>query len=148
LVLEGWKPDRAVPAGEILATVRQRDYRQHVDVGTWQAMHLMAELPVLGEVKAGNPPIRLGSPMPADGPSGNGILNQARGSFVADACGILPSPRGAAQDEEATVDMEVPDLGLVRFTFQANTYRHGRSRHWHWKAVRAELAQPGELDGD
>jgi hypothetical protein len=132
---QGYRP---ASAGEFLAAVRNLDDRQHVDVGTWEVLTMM-NLPVRGDVKAGNPSLRsIGYAAPA-APTGNGILSRVRGSFVAEACGKLKPPREAAQGEIAAVTMAVPDLGLVRFTFKANTYRHGRSRHWHWRAVRADL---------
>jgi hypothetical protein len=144
LLRDGWRPEASVRPNEILATVSRRDYRQHVERETWAVLHLMAALPVRGDVKAGNPSIRLITPAPsADVPSGNGVLTRVRGSFVAEAAASLPPARDvAAAAPPAQVTIEVPDLGLVQITFTVNTYRHGRSRHWHWRAVRADLVQP------
>lgn len=75
-------------------------------------------------------------------PSKNGILTQVGGQHIASASLQLPAASQAEQDEpQRTVTVEVPDLGRVRITFQLNTYRHGKSRHWHWLAVRADRAE-------
>lgn len=73
--------------------------------------------------------------------SDNGILTQVGGTFIAQGAQQLPRACEAEQHEaQRVVSIEVPHLGLVRLTYQLNTYRHGRSRHWHWVAVRAEPA--------
>jgi ATP-dependent DNA ligase len=36
--------------------------------------------------------------------------------------------------------LDVPGLGRVQITYELNTYARGRSRHWHWRAQRADLA--------
>jgi hypothetical protein len=143
LIAKGWQPLERMDPYDLLATVRLHDTLLNVERETWAVMHLMQPLPIRGEVKAGNPKIRLTTPAPAvDRPSDNGVLTRVRGSFVAEACAKLKPAREAVQDEQARVALGVPDVGLVEFTFKANTYRHGRSRHWHWIAVRADLVQP------
>lgn len=73
----------------------------------------------------------------------NGILARVGGQFVASGSERLPTP-DADQEGQPTraVDIpDVPDLGTVRITYRLNSYRHGRSRLWHWVAVHAEQVQ-------
>jgi hypothetical protein len=42
---------------------------------------------------------------------------------------------------------DVPDLGAVRITYVLNSYAHGRSRHWHWLAVHAEMEKSPDHEG-
>ena len=73
----------------------------------------------------------------------NGILAWVPGDCIGAAANQLPRAGQAQPDQrDADVVVEVPDLGAVRITFRLNAYRHGRSRLWHWTAVRADLVLP------
>jgi hypothetical protein len=78
---------------------------------------------------------------PAGMTTDNGILAKVPGEYIGEGSKRLP----AACAEEATqpersVTLTVPQLGEVRLTYRLNSYRHGRSRLWHWRAVRADQA--------
>jgi hypothetical protein len=71
----------------------------------------------------------------------NGILAQVPGEFIAAGTEQLPPP-GPDQQEQptrATVVQGVRDLGAVRITYELKSYRRGKSRAWHWAALRADL---------
>lgn len=87
----------------------------------------------------GNPAINLTPQQPAEpAPSANGILSWVPGDIVATASQQLP-PVGSVQlNERHQAVVQVPDVGRVQITYRANEYRHGRSRHRHWQAVRAD----------
>jgi hypothetical protein len=90
----------------------------------------------------GNPFIRSDAFQPAaqPAPSGNGILAKVSGALIAQGANQLP-PAGADQpQQQEVVFQDVPYLGAVRITYELNSYSHGRSKHWHWRAVRADLA--------
>lgn len=138
LIASGWSPEGR-EAGEVVGRMRCRDDRQDVHAWTWK-VSAMLDLPVRGEVLAGNPALRAGSGAPA-ADAGNGILALVRGDSIAAGSKQLP-PASEAESHEprrSTV-IDVPDLGPVRITYQLNTYRHGRSRLWHWVAAHAERA--------
>lgn len=70
-------------------------------------------------------------------PAANGILASVGGPYIAAGQAQLPTAGpGAGQELVATVD--VPGLGSVRITYRLSSYKHRRSTHWHWVAVRAE----------
>jgi hypothetical protein len=74
-------------------------------------------------------------------PTDNGILAWVPGEFQAKAARLLPAAIDLAQPGlERKVVIDVPKVGWVEVTFILNTYRHGKSRHWHWVAKRAEHA--------
>jgi hypothetical protein len=73
--------------------------------------------------------------------SSNGILARVPGERIAEGSQQLPAP-GPDQQAEPLRKVIVPDvrdLGPVSITYELNTYRHGKSRHWHWVAVHAEV---------
>jgi hypothetical protein len=74
-------------------------------------------------------------------PTVNGILARVRGNYVADGAAMLP-PAGPEHKHEPlrTVELHEPNIGQVRITYHLNTFARGRSRRWHWVAVRADLA--------
>lgn len=49
----------------------------------------------------------------------------------------LPPP-GPGVKSPQMVDMDVPDLGRVRITYEAWTYRHHKSSNWAWRATWAD----------
>lgn len=70
----------------------------------------------------------------------NGILAQVPGERIAEGMQMLP-PAGPEQQSQPIREVVVPnvrDLGDVRITYDLNTYRHGKSRQWHWRALRAD----------
>lgn len=69
--------------------------------------------------------------------SSNGVLTLVPGEIIGSASRQLP-PAGKGQPETADAVVNVPNLGFVRITYRLNSYSHGRSKHWHWQAVRAE----------
>lgn len=74
-------------------------------------------------------------------PAANGILSKVPGDLIGAGARQLPPP---CAQEEATPDrhvtLQVPHLGLVRISYELRSYRRGRSRFWHWQAVRADQA--------
>lgn len=85
----------------------------------------------------GNPAINHSAAAGAAPPSDNGILAYVGGQYIAAGSAKLPAAK-SSEPEERTAMLEVPDLGLVRITYRLNSYKHGRSRHWHWLAVKAD----------
>lgn len=70
----------------------------------------------------------------------NGMLAWVPGDFI--AAGIAQLPLAGPGEEDAPVRqvvVDVPDLGPVGITYELRTYRHRKTRLWHWVAVRAEL---------
>ncbi|MDM0029641.1 hypothetical protein [Variovorax saccharolyticus] len=67
-----------------------------------------------------------------------GILTQIRGMYIAAAQNTLP-PAGPDQPEVLTADIEVPNFGRLRITFERMSHLHGRVRTWFWTAVFAEV---------
>ncbi len=67
----------------------------------------------------------------------NGILPRIPGDYISAGSKMLPHPQEGAP-AEASAELEVPDLGRVRIHYQLHSHRHGKSRRWHWVAVRAE----------
>lgn len=87
----------------------------------------------------GNPPVHNPSSQPTPvAPTSNGILASVPASFISAGSDQLPKAGPAEQAERKTVVQDVPDLGAVRITYRLNSYKHGKSRHWHWLAVHAE----------
>ena len=89
----------------------------------------------------GNPSINLentNAPAGPMQPAANGILAYLDGPSVATGSKQLPTPQpGQPAEMVATV---MSNRGLVRITYRLNSYKHRRSTHWHWVAVRADLA--------
>lgn len=79
----------------------------------------------------------------------NGILGKVPGQSIAAAFHKLPPPEAAGPDQ-ASADVEVPWLGLIRIGFVKFKVRHYKHAHWSWLVVRADLveadasAPPGE----
>lgn len=78
----------------------------------------------------------------------NGILTRVLGQYIASGSQQLP-PAGEDQQAqpERQVLVDLPDIGWVRITYRLNTYRHGKSRHWHWVAAHASHVPPEEAAG-
>jgi hypothetical protein len=72
----------------------------------------------------------------------NGILARVGGEFVAQGSQQLPpaSPQLVERVRKVVVK-NVPDLGDVVLTYRLDWYSHGRSKHWHWRVERADLAE-------
>lgn len=70
----------------------------------------------------------------------NGILALIPGHCVGGASSELPpaGPDQAGQPVHQVVRF-VPGVGSVRLTYRLSSYRHGKSRYWHWVAEHAEL---------
>jgi hypothetical protein len=69
----------------------------------------------------------------------NGILARVPGQFVALGAEQLPDPE-AAQAGEQSVELDADYAGRVRITYDRTLAQHGKSRHWYWRAVRADAA--------
>lgn len=69
----------------------------------------------------------------------NGILALIPGDTVGGSSSELPpaGPDQAAQPVHQVVTL-VPNVGRVRITYRLSSYRHGKSRYWHWVAEHAE----------
>lgn len=98
-------------------------------------------------IAMGNPSINLTSTGPTNDArvpnETNGILAYVGGDYIAAGSRQLP-PAGEKEKAQPVrvVTLDVPGLGGVQITYELNTYSHRRSRHWHWRARRAD-AVPG-----
>lgn len=73
----------------------------------------------------------------------NGVLARVPGEFIAAGAKQLPVPSEAeAEAPERVAVVNAPDLGDVRIAYRLRSYRHGRSRLWHWVAIRADQVSP------
>ena len=89
----------------------------------------------------GNPFIRSEAFQPASAdpaPSANGILAKVPAEFIAAGAKQLPQAAAGQSESAEALLQDLPHLGAVRISYRLNTYRHGKSRHWHWVAVRAD----------
>lgn len=69
----------------------------------------------------------------------NGILAYVGAPYVAQGCKMLPTASASeASAPRRSVVLDVPDLGPVRITYELNSYRHYKSRYWHWVSKHAE----------
>jgi hypothetical protein len=77
----------------------------------------------------------------------SGVLARVPGECVAAGARQLPAPGPDQQAVREAIVQDVRDLGAVRITYHLNSYRHGKSRMWHWVAVRADLVgvPPGAM---
>lgn len=90
----------------------------------------------------GNPPAhRPGDPAPASPAASNGILARIGGQFIAEGSWQLPIAGPQQVEHVRKVTLNVPDLGAVVLTYRLDWYTHGRSKHWHWRIERADLAE-------
>lgn len=69
---------------------------------------------------------------------GNGILDSVPGQFLVRAMYSLPPPDGTLP-AEVTVEMFVPRVGRVRFTFEPRGPEPYKRTHWCWQAKSADL---------
>lgn len=69
---------------------------------------------------------------------GNGILGSVPGQFVVRAMYTLPPP-DEAQPPEVAVEMFVPRVGRVCFTFEPAGPEPHKRAHWCWQAKSADL---------
>lgn len=71
----------------------------------------------------------------------NGILARVPGPLIGAGNSQLPKagPEQEGEPVRQVVVRNVPDLGAVRITFRLRTYRHRRTRLWHWVADHAEV---------
>lgn len=85
------------------------------------------------------------APQPEYVPS-NGILARLPAPVIGAGMQQLPAagPEQLQTVREVTVDADAIEpefrLGLVRITYEIYSYKHGRSRHWSWRARRADKA--------
>jgi hypothetical protein len=70
----------------------------------------------------------------------NGILARVGGPFIASGMANLQPASEVEPGTERTAELNVPELGKITITYRAATFKHGRSRRWHWVAVRADSA--------
>jgi hypothetical protein len=83
------------------------------------------------------------------------VLAKVPGAHVSAASRMLPAAMTDTVDERAG-ELEVPNLGIVRFFFRRMTAKKGKSRHTFWCADRAVVVAPeqrpqahqGGLKGD
>lgn len=72
--------------------------------------------------------------------SDNGILARIPGQYVADALKTLPSPEDSLDDLLET-EIDVPDIGRVRFVAERNHSKRGKFVYYFWSAKRATLVE-------
>ena len=89
-----------------------------------------------------NPAIHTGPHDPAEQrePSANGILAWVHGPDVSRGIQSLPKAQ-AGEQSPRTVVIEAEHVGLVRMTYALNSYKHRRSRFWHWRSEHAEKVE-------
>ena len=85
-----------------------------------------------------NPSIDRTQESPEAPPSKNGILTKVLADYIGQGADSLPEAGPDEPAERQAIVPGVPDLGDVRITYRLNSYKHGRSRRWHWLAVFAE----------
>lgn len=93
-----------------------------------------------------NPSLKPGDASPPHD-AGNGILGRVPGPLVSHGAQQLPQAGPQELTQQRSVVLEVPGMGAVRITYALNSYKRGRSRHWHWLAVRADHQQPSGISG-
>lgn len=70
----------------------------------------------------------------------NGVLGYLGAAVISAGISTLPAPcQAEAGRPQRTVDLDAGDRGPVRITYELSRYRHKRSSHWHWVAVKADL---------
>lgn len=67
----------------------------------------------------------------------NGYLSLLSGDLVSAGSDGLPEP-GPGVASPRIVEIDVPDRGRMRITYEAMQHRHYRSSHWSWRAVWAD----------
>jgi hypothetical protein len=72
----------------------------------------------------------------------NGILAQIPGEYVSAATAGLPDAATMLWKTAVCTALDVPGIGRVGFTSEAMQFKHGRSTHYYWSVVRAELVGP------
>ena len=66
------------------------------------------------------------------------ILARVAGAYVSDALQQLPKAE-TATEYTVQIELEVPELGLVRFTAKRYRHRHGRAVIYFWNAESAVM---------
>jgi hypothetical protein len=69
------------------------------------------------------------------------VLAKVPGEHVSRALRRLPAAATDVIDERMT-ELEVPNLGVVRFFFKRLTAKKGKSRRFFWTAERAVVVAP------
>jgi hypothetical protein len=94
----------------------------------------------------GNPSIRVSDERPPAPASTNGILALVSGDLIAQGSNTLPPPGPHLNGEHVAV-VQVPDRGAVRITYRLDFYRHRKSKHYHWRPVRADAMPATDATG-
>ena len=68
----------------------------------------------------------------------NGILAKIGGEWISKALHNLPPAE--ASKEDTMVTMDVPGMGMVRFSAKRLRHKHGKDVHYFWSAIRADLS--------
>jgi hypothetical protein len=91
-----------------------------------------------------NPSLNLPAQLPEQQvePAANGVLAWVGGDRIAQAALLLP-PTGPEQAARRELVVPEPRFGAVRITYELVWHRHGRSRFWSWRAVRADPVMVG-----
>lgn len=86
------------------------------------------------------PPVLEPGATAAAPPAANGILAKVPGDWISRGMQQLPpaGPELAAQAVRV-VQLQVPDLGAVRITYELRSHKRARSRSWFWAATHAKL---------
>jgi hypothetical protein len=70
----------------------------------------------------------------------NGILARIMGKHVSDAMRALPAAE-RSHAEVIETELDVPDIGRVRFTMRRHGSKKGRRTHYFWSAEKAALVE-------
>ena len=65
------------------------------------------------------------------------IVGHIRGPYVARALKTLPNLETVPADAIMEATIEVPSIGMVRFTARRMRHKRGKSTHYFWTAEKA-----------
>lgn len=69
----------------------------------------------------------------------NGIMASVSGGCIGGGSRGLPAAE-TMQGQTATVVVQAEHVGMVRITYRSRQFKHRRSSHWAWAAVRVDRA--------
>lgn len=70
-----------------------------------------------------------------------GINAHLAAEYIGAGMRQLPTPGPAEKEPIRSVIVEVPQFGKVKITYKLSSYKHGRSRFWHWTLGRADVVE-------
>ena len=77
--------------------------------------------------------------------SDSDLLRRIPGEWWTTAYSLLPDPRNVSVGTTKQCEVDVPDIGRVRYTCWARSNKVHRTVSCRWSAKRAELVNPGAV---